>query len=98
MGRSHLLHDERAVGPHGPPERLEKTAIANQLDIVVGFHLSEQELHKAVRLTGTTLAALYVYNLMLHRQESLLGEATPQEADPSPMKSGTQKMRRQTPE
>ena len=98
MGRSHLLHDERAVGPHGPPERLEQTAMANQLDIVVGFHLSEEELHKAVRLKGTTLAALYLYNLMLHRQESLFGEASPQEADPLPMKGGKQKKRRQTPE
>ena len=85
-------------GPQGPPERLEKTAMANQLDIVVGFHLSEEDLRKAVGLTDTTLAALYLYNLMLHRRELLFGEASPQVADPSPMLSSRQKKRRQTPE
>jgi hypothetical protein len=52
-----------------PPERLEKTDMANELDHIVGFHLSEEELRKANGFRDTTLSAFYLFNLMLHKNE-----------------------------
>jgi hypothetical protein len=52
-----------------PPERLEKTAMADELDHIVGFHLSEEELRKAYKHKDTTVSAFYLFNLMLHEQE-----------------------------
>jgi hypothetical protein len=51
-----------------PPERLGKTLMAGQLDIIVGFHLSEEELRTAYKFTDITASAFYLYNLMLHKQ------------------------------
>lgn len=53
----------------GPPERLENTAMADELDHIVGFHLSEEELRKAYKLKDTTVSSFYLFNLMLHEQE-----------------------------
>lgn len=74
-----------------PPERLEKTAKADELDHIVGFHLSEEELRKAYKLMDTTVSAFYLYNLMLHKQELQFGEVSGNGIEASVKKSGKQK-------
>ncbi len=46
-----------------PPDTLEETSMANRLDAIVGFHLSEEELMIAYDLDDLQASALYLYNL-----------------------------------
>jgi hypothetical protein len=46
-----------------PPDTLEETGMANRLDDLVGFHLSEEELIIAYDLDDLQASAIYLYNL-----------------------------------
>lgn len=46
-----------------PPDTLEETSMANRLDAIVGFHLSEKELMIAYDLDDLQASAIYLYNL-----------------------------------
>lgn len=46
-----------------PPDTLEETGMANRLDAIVGFHLTEEELMIAYDLDDLQASALYLYNL-----------------------------------
>jgi hypothetical protein len=69
-------------------ERLEKTDMANELDHIVGFHLSEEELRKANGLRDTTVSAFYLFNLMLHKQELQANDYARKTKEASEKKSG----------
>lgn len=47
-----------------PPDTLECTSMANRLDALVGFALSEEELMYAYDLEELSDSALYLYNVM----------------------------------
>lgn len=47
-----------------PPDTLEETGMANRLDDIIGFHLSEEELLIAYDLIDLQTSAIYLFNLM----------------------------------
>lgn len=51
-----------------PPDTLEETGMANRLDALVGFHLSEEELMIAYDLDDLQASAIYLYNLAKNQE------------------------------
>lgn len=51
-----------------PPDTLGETGMANRLDDLVGFHLSEEELIIAYDLDDLQASAIYLYNLAKNQE------------------------------
>lgn len=51
-----------------PPDTLEETGMANRLDAIVGFHLSEEELMIAYDSEDLQASAIYLYNIAKNQE------------------------------